>query len=86
MSSESLLRAGDRLGKASETVENAVLSDQLATLGEQCENFAHRDPDPQQLASLETTLRSASRRLDGDAAITVRRAGQDIVVYRDQHE
>ncbi len=86
MSGETLRRAGIRLEEASETVENVVVSERLARLAEQCQHLAERDPDADQLASLETTIRSASRRLDGDVAVTVRRAGQDVVVYRDQQE
>lgn len=86
MGGETLRRASVRLKEASETVENGLISERLATLAEQCQSLADRDPDAEQLARLETTIRSASRRLDGDVAVTVRRAGQDIVVYRDQRE
>lgn len=86
MSGETLLRASDRLVEASETVENAVISERLATLAHQCRYLADREPNADQLAQLETTIRSASRRLDGDVAVTVRRAGQDIVVYRDKRK
>lgn len=86
MSGETLLRASVRLAEASETVENALVSERLATLADRCQSLAECDPDADQLAQLETTIRSASRRLDGDVAVTVRRAGQDVVVYRDQRE
>ena len=86
MSGESLQRAGNRLASASETVDNAVIGERLEMLSDRCRCLADRDPDADQLAQLETTIRSASRSLDGEVAITVRRAGQDIVVYRDQRE
>ncbi|UPM41758.1 DUF7553 family protein [Halocatena salina] len=86
MGGETLRRAGIRLEEASETVENGLISKRLARLADQCRSLADRDPDADQLARLETTIRSASRRLDGDVAVTVRRAGQDVVVYRDQRE
>lgn len=86
MGGETLRRAGIRLEEASETVENGLISERLSTLADQCRSLADCDPDADQLARLETTIRSASRRLDGDVAVTVRRAGQDIVVYRDQRE
>lgn len=86
MSGETLRRASIRLEAASETVENGLISERLASLADQCRSLADRDPDADQLAQLETTIRSASRRLDGDVAVTVRRAGQDVVVYRDQRE
>jgi hypothetical protein len=86
MSGEPLVRAGERLALASETVDNAIIGERLAMLSDRCQGLAGHDPDADQLARLETTIRSASRRLDGDVAITVRRAGQDIVVYRDQRK
>lgn len=86
MSGDTLQRASNRLVDASETVDNAVISERLASLAHQCRYLADCEPDADQLAQLETTIRSASRHLDGDVAVTVRRAGQDIVVYRDQRK
>lgn len=84
MSGEPLRRASRRLVDASETVENAAISEQLAALARRCRYLSDNDPDTDQLVQLETTIRSTSRHLDGDVAVTVRRAGQDVVVYRDQ--
>jgi hypothetical protein len=86
MGGEDLLRASDRLVQASETVDNTVIGKRLEMLADRCRSLADREPSADQLAQLETTIRSASRRLDGDVAVTVRRAGQDVVVYRDQKE